>query len=357
MKSPQKREKNDVPEFRVLVVEDNPQHQELLEFYFAEDNICFDMAFNAMEALERLSKTAYSAILVDLGLPKMKGQDFIHEVRRRYGSVKIIVISATDSYGDLLDSYESGADYFVSKPYKKDYVRVLVHRALENKEFFKEHWAAIREAWAESVPKQRLLTEKNIIEDTDDFINNRIFTPNKPNRIGPLADRSQPFSQETPSPPGDKRREHLAALLATVPDSGGYVEQAQSLQELHHDFRREMAARLQPLLNVHIQAMPHDTYEEKKALARLVNDELRRFDLAIKCPKTGLPALLVGDPGNHPEIGRFCIEIKAEDGKRKRTVNTPQLPQLELMEAAPRREALSEWHDRVGRPRGGAQRG
>ncbi len=357
MKSPQEQEEKDVPEFRVLVVEDNPQHQELLEFYFAEDNIGFDMAFDALEALERLSETAYSAILVDLGLPKMKGQDFIREVRRRYGPVKIIVISATDSYADLLDSYESGADYFISKPYRKDYVRVLVNRALENKEFFQKHWAAIREAWAESVPKQRLLTEKNIIEDTDDFIDNRIFTHRNTDRIGPLADRSQPFPQGTPARPDDKRQEHLAALLATVPDSGGYVEQAQSLDELLHGFRREMAARLQPVLNAHIQAMPHETHEEKKALARWVNEELRRFDLAIRCPKTGQPSLLFAGPGNHPEIGRFILEHRTPEGKRVRPVQTPELQHLELMEAAPRREAFVEMHQRIGPGRGGPTRG
>ena len=152
------------------------------------------------------------------------------------------------------------------------------------------------------------------------------------------------------------RKQRLEALLATTPDAGGYTAQSQELEELSHEFRRQVAARLEPALNAQIQAMPRETYEEKKEVARWVNQELRRFDLAIKCPKTGRPSSLCANQGNHPEIGRFSIEHTI-DGKKHRPVNSPELMHLELMEASPRREALSEWHARVGRPGGGAKRG
>jgi hypothetical protein len=155
--------------------------------------------------------------------------------------------------------------------------------------------------------------------------------------------------------PREKRPQFLADILAAAPKGAGYVEFAQALEDANHDFRREMAASLAPVLNAHIQAMPHDTYEEKKTISRWVNDELRRFDLAIKCPKTGNPSTLLAGPFRDAEVGRFIIEHKTAEGKRVRSFTSTHLPILELMEANPRREVFVEWRDKVGRKGGGAE--
>lgn len=138
-----------------------------------------------------------------------------------------------------------------------------------------------------------------------------------------------------------EQHDHLRALSAHLPKDAPYDERAEKLARLNHDVRQYIAAELGPDLNARIQAMPHDTYEEKKELARWVNEELRRFDLAIKGP-TGEPSILLVMPGHEPEIGRFVIEHKTREGKRVRPVTSTQLPYLELMEAKPRREALVE---------------
>lgn len=140
---------------------------------------------------------------------------------------------------------------------------------------------------------------------------------------------------------------HLDAILASLPKDAPYEIKAEMLAGLSHEVRQRIAAELAPALNIKAQAMPHHTYDEKKELARWVNDQLRRFDLAIKCPKTGQPSLLLVMTGDHPEIGRFVIEHKTPEGKRVRPVTSTKLPQLELMEAAPRRESLLELRDKV----------
>lgn len=205
------------------------------------------------------------------------------------------------------------------------------------------------------------VTRKHVDTSYTDVENGKF---NEPRKSAQLSDSSHSPSSES-SPHLDSLVKTLFTTLAAdtsrnlaeIPHLSGYANDAQTLVELNHSFRREMAARLQPAFNAHIQAMPHGTYEEKKALARWVNEELRRFDLAVKCPKTGQPSLIHAGPGNHPEIGRFQLEHKTAEGKNVRSVNTPELPYIELMEAAPRREALAEWREKVGREGGGAKRG
>ena len=356
MKSPRSGAKKHVREHRILVVEDNAQDHALIREWYETDGICFDMALDAETALDLLSKTEYSAIWVDLYLPGMNGRELIREIRRRHIPIKIIVISGTDSYADILDSYEGGADYFISKPYNKDYIRVLLHRALENTEFFKKHWAEIRERWIECFPKQRLVSEKNIIEETDAFLHNRIFECSPYYRVGLLLDRPKPAPRETPADPNDRRPEYLVALLTTVPTDAKYEQVASVIAEANHDFRREMAARLEPALNADIQGMKHDTLEQKKELGRWVNEELEPLGLAVQCPNTLKPAKLRATTGssNWPDTGRFYFET-VKNGKQTKSAFSGPLPVLTLMDANPLLglqppEVTSEtpWQDEVG---------
>jgi len=99
-------------------------------------------------------------------------------------------------------------------------------------------------------------------------------------------------------------------------------------------FREGLAARYGPVLDAFVRALPIETLAEKRTAVKAVNGRLRSLGLAIRCPKTGLAARLVAHPGNHPERGRFQIELLG-DPPRRRTVSTPDLPPLELMPEPP----------------------
>ena len=126
----------------------------------------------------------------------------------------------------------------------------------------------------------------------------------------------------------------LAALLERVPAGTNYQEVAQEAIRLSQDFRRQLAARLQPVLNAHIQAMPHDDLAGKKKVAEFINGELEPLGLAVRCPNTGLPAKLKATTGNWPGAGCFHFEVYI-DGKRHRPTFSDTLPELQLMDAYP----------------------
>lgn len=142
--------------------------------------------------------------------------------------------------------------------------------------------------------------------------------------------------------------EKASAMLGSLP--GDYAVLAEALAAANHGLRRAIADRLQPALNAHVQAMPQGTHEEKQAVCKWVNAELRPFGLAVRCPNTGLPAILVADTqGADRSKSRFRFEIVNADGKKTRTFGKAQLPPLELIEDKPRVEALVGWADRVKR--------
>ena len=140
----------------------------------------------------------------------------------------------------------------------------------------------------------------------------------------------------------------IDALLAVISTESSYLDQASRFAELNHRFKQQVASRLQPKLNAHVQEMPRETYEDKKAIGDWVNAELEKFGLALRCPKTGLPAQLKGDPGNWPKIGRFQFQVVTGTGRPKRTVSTDTLPVLELIDAHQVTTPESKWQQAVG---------
>jgi hypothetical protein len=142
--------------------------------------------------------------------------------------------------------------------------------------------------------------------------------------------------------PDAVRREKIKELIDEV-SPRLYKSAAASARELVALTKQEIAHRLAPLLNKHLHGLKQDTYTEKQAIASWVNSELRSLGLAIRCPKTGRPAILIADiRSGGEESSRFRLEIVNEEGRRERTFTTAhELPDLELIEDSPRLEGLA----------------
>ena len=108
-------------------------------------------------------------------------------------------------------------------------------------------------------------------------------------------------------------------------------------------FKGDLCTRLAPVFNARFVATPHGKYEQKKALCRWANDQLRQIGLAVRCPKTGLPAIFVADTGPYPERGRFRLKVTMPDGRLRHTLSTLEAPTVELIPDPPRREKFAEW--------------
>jgi hypothetical protein len=127
-----------------------------------------------------------------------------------------------------------------------------------------------------------------------------------------------------------------------------------SARELRTAFHVSAASFLQKPFNVHLQSMPHETYEQKQAMASWANSQLRQLGLAIKCPKTGKPAILLADIKDANAVaGRFRLETRDDSGKRVRTLSSRVLPKFELMEDQVREEPLAQWSDKIRREKRG----
>ena len=115
---------------RILLIEDNPDHQELTLMTLAENNVVNEVvvASDGVEALGYLFTTGRHAgrdardvpslILLDLKLPKLSGIEVLRRIREdertRYAPVVILTSSSEEE--DILASLEGGANSYVRKP-------------------------------------------------------------------------------------------------------------------------------------------------------------------------------------------------------------------------------------------------
>jgi hypothetical protein len=163
--------------------------------------------------------------------------------------------------------------------------------------------------------------------------------------------------QHRPSTPATARRDALQAWIqeSTVADrpTGADISgRLASAQMVHQLFLQELAGRLEAPLNEHLLQQQKDTHAQKLQLASWLNGALRQLDLAIECPSTGMPAILVVTPTEKPGRGRFQLKVSLPGGKRTKTVSMSTLPELHFTCRNVGIDKETLWQTRAGSPSG-----
>lgn len=101
---------------RILIVEDDKDIQETLEFFLNDNGYKTDKAYNGIEAIDKFEKNKYDLILLDIMMPKIDGYA-VCEVIREKSQVPIIMISALTSEENQIKGLDLLADDYITKPF------------------------------------------------------------------------------------------------------------------------------------------------------------------------------------------------------------------------------------------------
>lgn len=121
--------------YRVLIVDDSPAMRtfvrRVIDMSGFDLSSCFE-ASNGEEALDLLRNEWVDAILTDINMPEMDGQEFLRRLSEDelLRSIPAIVIS-TDSTANRMASMASlGARGYVTKPFLPETLRAELERTL-----------------------------------------------------------------------------------------------------------------------------------------------------------------------------------------------------------------------------------
>lgn len=109
-------------------MEDEGQIGLVLNMILAERDFELDYVHNLLAASEYLERNNPSIVILDNKLPDGFGVDFISYLKKKYPTIKIIMISGFPSVRDV--ALESGADMFLEKPFSMDKVNEAIDGVL-----------------------------------------------------------------------------------------------------------------------------------------------------------------------------------------------------------------------------------
>jgi two-component system KDP operon response regulator KdpE len=101
---------------KVLVIDDEPPIRKLLRMGLSAEGYEVLEASNGKIALEKLAE-APALIILDLGLPDVRGHDLLQTIRARNESVPIVVLSSRGDEAGKVQALDLGADDYLTKPF------------------------------------------------------------------------------------------------------------------------------------------------------------------------------------------------------------------------------------------------
>ena len=102
---------------RILIVEDEPELQELLCAYLQDAGYAAAVAGDGAAALDLFRAQSFDLVLLDLMLPGMDGITLLREARKMGCQVPVLILTAKSELEDRVTGLESGADYYLTKPF------------------------------------------------------------------------------------------------------------------------------------------------------------------------------------------------------------------------------------------------
>ena len=120
-------------DMQVLIIEDDATLGSGLKLALERTGLPVQWCTTAAESQAALENQAFSAILLDLGLPDDDGLVFLRRLRQANDTTPVLIITANSQRDIRLAGLDSGADDYITKPYDLDEViarlRVVLRRS------------------------------------------------------------------------------------------------------------------------------------------------------------------------------------------------------------------------------------
>ncbi len=149
---------------RILVVDDQRAVLESLRALLRINGYPVDVAAGGAEALEKLQKTNYCLVLLDLQMAGVDGHAVQSYIHCKNINVEVIVVSGASSFCAVKEALRNGAYDFVRKPYRPEELLTTINNALEH------YWQVRQLRRTEVSLKESERMHRFIVNNSPDFI-------------------------------------------------------------------------------------------------------------------------------------------------------------------------------------------
>lgn len=126
----------DKKQYKILVVDDEKDIQEFIEYNLKKEGYEVFLANNGIEAIDQAKKIKPDLILMDVMMPQMDGIQACQQIKSNPALNKIFIVFLTaraEEYSELA-GFDAGADDYISKPIKPKLLLTRLSAILRRKE-------------------------------------------------------------------------------------------------------------------------------------------------------------------------------------------------------------------------------
>ncbi|MBW2569818.1 MAG: sigma-54-dependent Fis family transcriptional regulator [Deltaproteobacteria bacterium] len=231
---------------KILIAEDNDLSRENLKELLSENGYQVKAVSNGKEAIDVFPYDNYDLVITDLKMPNVDGLQLLKFIKEMRPENVVIMVTGYATVKSAINAMKMGAFDYITKPLKKDFVKLAVERAL-----------------AHAKLKEENITLKKHLEEKYDF-----------SKIIGYSDGMKKVFEKI------KKVASSDSTVAIYGESGTGKELVANA--LHFNSKRKAC----PLVTVNCGAIPEDLLEselfghEKGAFTGAIRSRTGRFELA-----------------------------------------------------------------------------
>ncbi len=122
----------------ILIVEDDPDIQDMLNYSLSADGYTLHQAFTVKQGWQAIESKGIDLVLLDWMLPDNSGIDLLHRIRKYHAMLPVIMVTAKAEEDDRILGLDVGADDYITKPFSvrelNARIQALLRRAMPDEQ-------------------------------------------------------------------------------------------------------------------------------------------------------------------------------------------------------------------------------
>ena len=116
---------------KLLIVDDEVEICDFLKMFFEERDFDVEVAYNGIDALQKIASFQPNAILLDIKIPGLDGLEVLKRVKAQYPAIRVLMVTALETNEKINEALRLGADNYITKPLSLEYLENDVREKLK----------------------------------------------------------------------------------------------------------------------------------------------------------------------------------------------------------------------------------
>ncbi len=130
---------------RILIIDDEQSMRDFLSIMLKKEGYDVIAAGNGEDALKAINDEIFDLIITDVKMPGIDGMEVLKTVKEISSETIVIMITAFATAETAVEAMKLGAYDYITKPFKVDEIKLILHKALEKHSLRRENILLRRE--------------------------------------------------------------------------------------------------------------------------------------------------------------------------------------------------------------------